>query len=99
MNRILFVIMLFTFLNCNSERDSNVIHLYSKDKSQVVSIISNYTKKERIIAVGKHTSKPKKDYIELDISKTTELDDQFGICWNSNGHKWEMVKLKLLRSI
>lgn len=94
MNRILLVIVLFTFLNCSSERDSNVIYLYSKDKSQVVSIISNYNKKERIIAVGKHTSKPKKDYIELDISKTPKMGDEFGICWNINGHKWEMVNDK-----
>ena len=94
MNRILLVIVLFVFFSCGSERKNNVIYLYSKDKSQVVSIISDYTKKERIIAVGKHTSKPKKDYIELDISKTTKLDDQFGICWNSNGYKWEMVNDK-----
>ncbi len=91
MNRILLVIVLIAFFSCGSERKSNVIYLYSKDKSQVVSIISDYTKKERIIALGKHTSKPKKDYIELDISKTTKLDDQIGICWNSNGYKWEMV--------
>ena len=94
MNRILLVIVMFVFFSCGSERKNNVIYLYSKDKSQVVSIISDYTKKERIIAVGKHTSKPKKDYIELDISKTTKLDDQFGICWNTNGHKWEIVNDK-----
>ncbi len=94
MNRILLVVMLFMFLSCGSERKNNVIYLYSKDKSQVVSIISNYSKKERIIAVGKHTSKPKKGYIELDISETTKLDDEFGICWNSNGYKWEMVNDK-----
>ncbi|MFH6935776.1 hypothetical protein [Flavobacterium sp. FlaQc-30] len=94
MNRILLVIILFVFFSCGSERRSNVIYLYSKDKSQVVSIISNYSKNERIIAVGKHFSKPKNNYIELDISKITELNDQFGICWNSNGYKWEMVNDK-----
>ncbi|PQJ16577.1 hypothetical protein [Aureicoccus marinus] len=92
-NISLFLFFL-AFFSCGSERKNNVIHLYSKDKSQVVSIISNYNKKERIIAVGKHISKPVKDYIELDISKTTKLDDQFGICWNTNGHKWEMVNDK-----
>ncbi|MNQ29924.1 hypothetical protein D3C85_432530 [compost metagenome] len=94
MNRILLVIILFVIFSCGSERRSNVIYLYSKDKSQVVSIISNYSKNERIIAVGKHFSKPKNNYIELDISKITELNDQFGICWNSNGYKWEMVNDK-----
>lgn len=94
MNRILLVFILFVIFSCGSERKNNVIYLYSKDKSQIVSIISNYSKNERIIAVGKHFSKPKNNYIELDISKTTELNDQFGICWNSNGYKWEMVNDK-----
>ena len=85
---------MFVIFSCSSERKNNVIYLYSKDKSQVVSIISNYSKKERIIALGKHISKPKKDYIILDISKITKLDDEFGICWNSNGYKWEMVNDK-----
>ncbi|MFI2744369.1 hypothetical protein ACG2LH_16660 [Zhouia sp. PK063] len=93
-NKILLSVVLFVLVSCNTKKRSNIIYLYSKDKSQVVSIISNYSKKERIIAVGKHTSKPIKDYIELDISKTTKLDDEFGICWNTNGHKWELVNDK-----
>lgn len=99
MSRILLVVMLFTVFSCNSERKSRVIHLYSKDRSQVVSVISDYTKKERIIAVGKHTSKPNKDYLELDISKTSKIGDEIGVCWNINGHKWEMVndKAKVLK--
>ena len=94
MYRILLVIVLYVIFSCGSERRNDVIFLYSKDKTQVVSIISSYSKNERIIAIGKHISKPKKNYLELDISKITKLGDEFGICWNSNGHKWEMVNDK-----
>jgi hypothetical protein len=44
MNRISIVIILFLIFSCGSGRRNNVIYLYSKDKSQVVSILSNYKK-------------------------------------------------------
>ena len=92
----LILILLCLLTGCSSKRKNNVIYLYSEDKSQIVSVITNNIKNERIIAVGKHKSLPKKDYIILNISKITELNDEFGICWNSNGHRWEMVNDKAI---
>lgn len=93
-SRVFLVVMLFTMFSCDSEKKSRIIHLYSKDRSQVVSVISDYVKNERIIAVGKHKSKPVKDYIKLDISETSKIGDEIGICWNVNGNQWEMVNDK-----
>lgn len=101
LRKIILVTLLFALLiSCGSERKSKIVYLYPKDKSQVISIISNYNKNERIIALGKYTSTPKNNYILLDISGTTKLDDQIGICWDINGHKWEMVndKAKVLEN-
>lgn len=81
-------------ISCKPELKSDIIYLYPKDKSQTVTVLSDYLNNKRIIAVGKHTSKPESDYIELDISKITKLGDEIGICWEKNGHKWEIANDK-----
>jgi hypothetical protein len=92
MKRRIFLSLLFlSLLSCNSNKRSSLIYLFPKDKSQLVSIISDYGNNTRIIAVGKHDSKPKSDYIELDISQIDKIGDEIGICWNSNGNGWQLV--------
>jgi hypothetical protein len=100
LKKFFLAFFLILFCSCGKEKKSNFIYLYSKETKQVVTIISNYNNNERFICVGKHTSIPEVNYIKLDISKTTKFDDEFGICWNINGHIWEMVndKSKIINS-
>nr|WP_298789351.1 hypothetical protein [uncultured Allomuricauda sp.] len=94
-------LMLFTILliGCGSERRNEYIYLYSKDRSQVVTIITDVNKNQRIIANGKHKEKPKKNYYLLDISNITELGDDIGICFKTKSNTWEIVnhKAKVLK--
>ncbi len=88
------VLILFLFLNgCQNNGRSEILYLFSKDKSQVVTVISNYRENVRIIVPGKHSgnswSSIKK--IELNISEITELGDEIGICWSFEGYKWKIV--------
>ena len=69
-----------------------MIYLYSKDKLQVITILSDYGRNERIIALGKVRIRPKRNYIKLDISEVTELGDEIGVCWLTNG--WQLVNDK-----
>lgn len=73
------------------ESKSNILYLYPKDSSQVVTVFSNYSDNTRTIAVGRHSVSPKSNYVKLDISKIRDDGDAIGICWNKNGHSWEMV--------
>ena len=83
-------ISIFLF-GCNIEKKSKLMYLYSKDNSGIVTIISNYKSKERIIANGKHSSKPKDGYVLIDISNKDLINDEIGICWNKNGKVWQVV--------
>ena len=67
------------------------MYLYSSDKTQVISVISDYNKNKRFVINGKYKSIPENGYIELDISEVPKIGDELGVCWNINGHKWEMV--------
>jgi len=84
----LLLSVLFTY--CNSSERSDLIYLYSKDKSQVISIISDYNNNKRIIALGKTITQPNSNYVQLDISDVTEFSDEIGICWLSN-NGWQIV--------
>lgn len=94
MKTFYLVLLLALLSGCGSERRNEIIYLYPKDKSQVISIISDYSKNQRIIAVGKHKSKPKRNYFLLDISKVTNLGDEIGICWKINDDGWEIANEK-----
>lgn len=99
-NRLLCIAVFSILCSCGSEKRNSFIYLYSKDKTQVVTIITYLNKKERVIANGKHTLKPKKDYYILDISNITELGDEIGVCWKTNGNEWEITndKAKIIRT-
>ncbi len=90
----LILIQCMLYVSCGSEKRNDIVYLYSKDKTQVITIISDYDKNKRTIAVGKHSSKPKMNFIELDISEITRLGDELGVCWGINGHTWELVNHK-----
>ncbi|WP_281228763.1 hypothetical protein [Flavobacterium aquiphilum] len=82
------------FVNCDSNERSTCIYLYSKDKSQVISILSDYGNNERIIAVGKVVTQPVKNYVKLDISEVVELGDEIGVCWLGKKKGWQLVNDK-----
>ncbi len=85
----------FMILSCSSNTGSNrtkIMYLYSSDKSKVVSVISNYSTNKRIIANGKHKTKPNSNFYELDLTNVTELGDEIGVCWKKDG--WEIVSDK-----
>ncbi|WDF65929.1 hypothetical protein [Flavobacterium sp. KACC 22763] len=88
---ILILICNILFSGCNSSKRSTIIYIYSSDKTKVISIISNYKTNERIIAVGKVLEKPSSNYVRLDISDITELEDEIGICWTFNNEGWQIV--------
>ena len=87
-----FSFFIFTVLlnSCMGYKYSK-IHLYSKDKTQVVSIFTNSNYTRRIIAHGKHNKPPKNNYYLLDITKISKLGDEIGVCWKSNKYEWEIV--------
>lgn len=84
-----FLFLLLT--SCDSNPRSSLIYLFSKDKSQVITVFSNYYENERIVALGKLNVKPKNDYVKLDISEVTELADEIGVCWFGKESGWQFV--------
>lgn len=88
--RLIFLGLL-AFISCNSSKRNSLIYVYPKDKSQIISIISNYDTAERIIAVGKVSEKPKENYVTLDISQIVEVGDEIGICWDTDKDGWQLV--------
>ena len=94
LNQIFGLLLLFgisTLNGCVMESKSNIIVLLPNDESEAITIFSDYSANRRTIAVGRHSIKPKSDYILLDISNIREDGDTIGVCWKKNGHNWEMV--------
>ncbi|MBO6879967.1 hypothetical protein [Winogradskyella sp.] len=92
LNRICLISLLSLLsLSCANKGRNEVVYLYSKDKSQVVSVFSNYDKDVRFIVDGKFDYKPDSKYYKIDISNVTELGDEIGVCWRINGNEWEIV--------
>ena len=43
---------------------------------------------------GEYTSVPKSDYIKVDKSGITLIEDEIGICWENENYVWEIVNDK-----
>ncbi|MBW1654042.1 hypothetical protein [Flavobacterium quisquiliarum] len=84
-------LLILLLISCESNRRSSLVYLYSKDKTQSITVFSDYYTNERIIALGKLNTKPTNDYVKLDISEVTELGDEIGICWLGKRTGWQFV--------
>lgn len=87
--KYLVLVLSLLFINCGMERRSEIMYIYPSDKSQIISIISDYNSNTRIISPGKIDERPINNYVILDISDITELGDEIGICWKKDG--WQIV--------
>ena len=99
MKPIYFLLLVLLPFGCKNKSRNELIYIYPKNKTEVITILSNYNKNERIIAVGKHTSIPEDNFVKLDISKITDLEDEIGVCWQEEG-SWKLVndKAKVLKN-
>jgi len=91
--KLITVLFSFLIIGCANEQRGETLYLYPKDKSQVITIFSDYNNNLRYIANGKHKTIPKEDYIKLDISEITRLGDEVGVCWKDK-NSWEFVNHK-----
>lgn len=89
---IYLILITINIIQCGSERSSEVLFLYSKDRKKVVTVFTDLPKNQRIIANGKHIQIPENDFYKLDISNISELGDEIGVCWKEKG--WEIVNDK-----
>ncbi|GEM_PF-3786353 len=96
--KVILILCLLTVFDCTHYGNSKsaVIYLMPNDKSQTITIFSNYITNRRIIALGKHRDIPEDNIILLDISKVPKLADEIGVCWNKKGHNWEVVNDKAI---
>jgi len=75
-----------------------VIHFYSLDKTQCITIITEDT--IRYVIDGDYRTLPDTNYIKLDISGITKLGDGVYMCWKNDLYEWEVVidKSKIIES-
>ena len=80
---ILLTVILTMLSGCNRER---IIHVYSPDKLQCITIISDYN--FRYVINGKHSSVPDTNYVKVDLSKMDRLGDGIAGCWRNENYEW-----------
>lgn len=80
------IFILILFLGCSSK---NRIYVYSANKKQCVTIIteSHY----RYIINGKHRNIPDANYVKIDISQVDKIGDGIAGCWETNNYKWLII--------
>lgn len=89
MKNILRTLFLFIFAVLISSCSNNeVIHFYSMDKENCITVITEDT--IRYVIAGRTSETPDTNFIKLDIRRITELVDGVWICWLGN-NKWEVV--------
>lgn len=79
--------LLLLVLGCNRKQ---IIHFYSLDRSQCITVI---TKGEyRYIINGEHYSVPDSNYVKLKIQNVSpEEYGGFRICWKNSIYSWDVV--------
>ena len=84
---ILSVFILIFLLSCSSK---NRIYVYSPNKKQCITIITNID--TRYIIDGKHRLVPKKNYIKYSLdSIDVEVADEIVGHWKNSNYEWEIV--------
>jgi hypothetical protein len=90
----IYIVVLIIVFGCSIEKRNELMYLYSSDKTQVVTILTDYTNNKRFIVNGKHKYIPKDNYYLIDISQISELGDEIGVCWSIGGKEWQIVNDK-----
>ncbi len=84
------VIIYFVVLPSPPNRTN--FRIYSADKTQCVTIITQGN--SRYFINGEYNSIPKSEYIKVDKSGITLIEDEIGICWKNENYVWEIVNHK-----
>jgi hypothetical protein len=90
----LFYLMCFMFFlaGCSNRK---IIYVYSPNKKQCITIITNID--TRYIINGKHKSLPKKNYIKYSLdSIDVEVADEIVGHWKNNKYEWEIATDKAI---
>ena len=83
----LFLWILFLcFTGCNK---NEVIHFYSLNKAQCITVINKGD--YRYIINGKHNKIPKYGFVKLNIRDVDIVGDGLYIRWQNKDSKWELV--------
>ncbi len=86
-NEIIMVFLLSILaIGC---KNKSVIYFYSLDKSQCITVISEYD--QRYIIDGKHDILPDTNYVKLHVKDRNSATDDFHICWNNEIFEWDAV--------
>lgn len=84
----LFIIIIATILvsGCGNK---SVIYFYSLDKSQCITVISEYN--QRYVIDGKHNHVPDTNFVKLHIKPINSMWNGFYVCWKSEKYKWDVI--------
>ncbi|MFZ1288493.1 MAG: hypothetical protein WAR79_00260 [Melioribacteraceae bacterium] len=86
-NEILFSLLIIIFISgC---KNKSTIYFYSLDKSQCITIISEYD--YRYIIDGKHDQPPDTNYVKVHLKDRNSMWDGFHVCWNNEKYEWDAV--------
>jgi len=86
MNRIWFFLILMVMVGCSRGR----YHLYSPDKNQSITIITNGN--IRYIVNGITNKIPEKNYVKIELkSIDRNVGDELAGCWNKDGYNWVIM--------
>jgi hypothetical protein len=87
---VMFVVAITIFLIAFGDHTNrNNFRIYSADKKQCVTIITNGN--TRYFINGEYNSIPKTEYIKIDKSGIPLIGDEIGICWKNEKYDWEIV--------
>lgn len=86
-SKILIILLLsLFFVSC---KNKSTIYFYPLDKSQCITVISEYD--YRYVIAGKHDEPPDTNYVKLSLKDRDTMWDGFHVCWDNGKHEWEVV--------
>ncbi|MDI9309502.1 MAG: hypothetical protein QM535_04750 [Limnohabitans sp.] len=86
MKKLYLIFFLLFLVSCNK----HCYTLYSNDKKQSITIISNGN--IRYYINGKHNEVPEKNYVKVDLSTTAMMNnDELVGSWKTNKYEWKII--------
>lgn len=89
------LLVLHAMYSCQQKQ---VIHLFSKDKAQCITVID--TGGFRYIVDGEQNRVPVKNFVKLDVGNVDPLGDAIHVCWENDKYEWDVAvdKSKIIES-
>ena len=77
------------YVSCSNQKYERKVYIDSPDRTHSITVITSDG--TRYIITGRQETIPNSNYIKLNVGKSSSMDEDLLICWDTEGYSWKMV--------